>query len=174
VDRFELWDHVLAHQLDRLHHLLVGDLEGVDEAQQQVDARRLVGAARGHHLVGIARNDGLAVLQVLEVHHFGEPVLDRVPGLGEVLVGAELPLHLVEPVGDGAHQLRATLRVPDERIAGGLARLRRGWGAVHHRESGDAIVDDAAERLRTARNGVAVDVDASLHVLGRQAHAERA
>src|SRR5258705_8821049 len=48
--------HVAAHQLDRLHHLLVSDLVGVHEAEQEVGARLRVLLAALDHLGRVARD----------------------------------------------------------------------------------------------------------------------
>src|SRR5262249_286815 len=62
----EVRDHLLAHELDGLHHLLVGDLVGVHQAQQQIDAGLLVLLAHGDALVRRAEQARPRVDEVVE------------------------------------------------------------------------------------------------------------
>src|SRR5688500_16397422 len=52
----ELRDHVLAEQLDRLHHLLVRDVVRVDQAQQHVAPHGLVPLGRRDAGLGVAHD----------------------------------------------------------------------------------------------------------------------
>src|SRR5580692_12993791 len=62
----EVRDDLGPHQLDRLHDRLVGNLVRVHQAEQEVDARRLVLAARLDAFFGGAEHARVRVRQVLE------------------------------------------------------------------------------------------------------------
>src|SRR5580692_2646360 len=62
----EVGDDLLAHQLDRLHHRVVGHLVGVDEAQEQVNPRRLVLPARVQALIRGPQHAGVVADEVVE------------------------------------------------------------------------------------------------------------
>jgi hypothetical protein len=50
----ELWDNVLAHELDGLHHLRMWNLGRARQTKQDVTTAGFVPLGRRDHLVGIA------------------------------------------------------------------------------------------------------------------------
>ena len=154
-------DDVLAHQLDGLHHLLVADLVRVDEAEQQVDARRLVARARldarrracrartrrcRRGTRGVSRSSEPS--SAVAVHVARRSRSCRASCLRSAIHSAT-----------DADLARARLRVPLEGLAGRRPRLlarRRAHAIVN---VGGLVVDELADRRRAPRDRVAVDVD---------------
>src|SRR3954451_2780006 len=64
--RPELGDHVLAEQLDRVHHGGVGDLVRIEQAEQQVAIGRVVAASDLEAALGPTDDARAGRLQVVE------------------------------------------------------------------------------------------------------------
>ena len=74
---FEIWNHVLADQSDRIHHLLMGHLISLHMAEQHLSARLLIGPGLSEARLRITRQDHIAVGHVIVAdrvqinsHHF--------------------------------------------------------------------------------------------------------
>ena len=93
----------------------------VHEAEQQVDAGRLVALARVEALVGRAEHARAGVDEVLEAEQVERAVVGVRAHVGGVAVVAERLLALLHPLRDLRDLAGADLRVPLER----LARRRR-------------------------------------------------
>src|ERR1700683_177315 len=96
----EVWDHVLAEQPDRLHHLRMRDLVGLQMAEQDLGARLLIGARLPETHFGIAREHHVPVAHPV-VGRFGEVNVEH---LLHVLVRRHrfAAAHLLRPLQDRA------------------------------------------------------------------------
>lgn len=62
---FEIWNHVLTDQSDRIHHPLMGHLISLHMAEQHLGARLLIGPGLPKTRLGIARQDHITVGHVI-------------------------------------------------------------------------------------------------------------
>ena len=92
----ELGQHVLPHELDGLHDLLVGNLVGVDQAEEEIGAGGFIRLQMLDDFVGVAGDTTVRLAEVLEGQQLVRPRLDELVNLAEPIVRAEPLLLLLQ------------------------------------------------------------------------------
>ena len=91
----------------------------------------------------------------------------------QIVVGAQLGVHLPQPLGHRTDEAGPLAGVPLEGLRGHFDRLGHCRRHVDHREGGGLVVDEAAHGVGAGGDALAIDADTPGELLGGRAHRER-